>query len=122
MIPTSNNRQIFGNTQPDCKCSLHRSNGQLIVETEDAIHPRANLEEARSRLESMVDITGTWIVAQARLGLLCGERGVQAARAAMQDADVPLQIGRPPYTDPFLVTTLLSIQLPLYPRLRIDWK
>ena len=38
----------------------------------------------------------------------------------------PLQLlrchlyGRSPYTDPFLVTTLLSVQLPLFPRLRVD--
>ena len=38
----------------------------------------------------------------------------------MQGADVPLYIGRSPYTDPFLISTLLSIHLPLYPRLRIE--
>ena len=64
---------------------------------------------------------GRVYVAQARLGLLYGERAIQAARAAMEGADVPLHIGRSPYTDPFLVTTLLSIQLPLFPRLSIDW-
>ena len=29
-------------------------------------------------------------------------------------------MGRTPYADPFLVSTLLSIQLPLFPRLKID--
>jgi DNA-binding transcriptional LysR family regulator len=64
---------------------------------------------------------GRAYVAQARLGLLYGERAVQATRAVMQGADVSLHIGRSPNTDPFFVTTLLSIQLPLFPTLSIDW-
>jgi DNA-binding transcriptional LysR family regulator len=59
-------------------------------------------------------------VEQARLALLYGERAFQAARAAMQDVDVVLNIGRSPYTDPFLISTLLSIELPLFPRMRIN--
>lgn len=34
--------------------------------------------------------------------------------------DQTFHVGRTPYADPFLVSTLLSIQLPLYPRLKID--
>jgi DNA-binding transcriptional LysR family regulator len=59
-------------------------------------------------------------VEQARLALLYGERAFQAARAAMQDVDVVLNIGRSPYTDPFLISTLLSVELPLFPRMRIN--
>jgi DNA-binding transcriptional LysR family regulator len=68
------------------------------------------------RIGKTVTLTdgGRAYVAQARLGLLYGERAVQAARAVMQGADVPLHIGRSPYTAPFLVTTLRSIQLPLF--------
>jgi DNA-binding transcriptional LysR family regulator len=45
---------------------------------------------------------------------------VLAGRAASQDAEVILNIGRSPYTDPSLDTTLLSIKLPLFPQLKIE--
>jgi DNA-binding transcriptional LysR family regulator len=38
----------------------------------------------------------------------------------MQNADVVLNVGRSPYTDPFLLSTLLSIRLPLFPQLRVE--
>jgi DNA-binding transcriptional LysR family regulator len=57
---------------------------------------------------------------KARLSVLHGERAFQAAQRAARGVDVVLNVGRSPYTDPFLVTTLLSIQLPLFPRLRVD--
>jgi DNA-binding transcriptional LysR family regulator len=63
---------------------------------------------------------GRVYVQQARLSLLYSDRAVQIARAVMQESDVPLYVGRSPYVDPFLISTLLSIQLPLYPRLRLD--
>ena len=59
-------------------------------------------------------------VEQARLSLLYGERAFQAARAAKENAEVVLNIGKSPYTDPFLTSTLLSLRLPLFPRLRIE--
>lgn len=74
----------------------------------------------RDKKHCEVSDAGRAYVEKARLSLLYGERAVQAARAVMQDVDVPFHIGRSPYTDPFLTTTLLSIHLPLYPRLRID--
>jgi DNA-binding transcriptional LysR family regulator len=74
----------------------------------------------RDRKNVILNDAGRAYVQQARLSLLYGERAIQAARAVMQDADVPLSVGRSPYTDPFLITTLLSIELPLFPRLKID--
>jgi DNA-binding transcriptional LysR family regulator len=59
-------------------------------------------------------------VEKARLSLLYGEQAFQAARAAKENAEVVLNVGKSPYTDPFLTSTLLSIQLPLFPRLRIE--
>ncbi len=38
----------------------------------------------------------------------------------MRDVDVPLYVGRSPYIDPFLVSTLLAIRLPLFPKLKIE--
>jgi DNA-binding transcriptional LysR family regulator len=67
-----------------------------------------------------VNDSGRAFVAEARLSVLHGERAFQAARRAARDIDVVLNIGRSPYTDPFLVSTLLSIQLPSFPRLRVD--
>lgn len=67
-----------------------------------------------------VNLAGHAYVEQARLSLTYGERALQAARAAMQDADVVLNIGRSPYIDPFLVSTLLSTRLSHFPRLRIE--
>jgi DNA-binding transcriptional LysR family regulator len=38
----------------------------------------------------------------------------------MQGVDETFHVGRTPYADPFLVSTLLSVQLPLFPRLKVD--
>ncbi len=38
----------------------------------------------------------------------------------MHDADVVLHVGRSPYTDPFLSSTLLSFQKSRFPRMRIE--
>ncbi len=48
------------------------------------------------------------------------ERASQAARDSVREADTVLHVGRSPYTDPFLVSTLNSIHLPLYTRLRVE--
>lgn len=74
----------------------------------------------RDRKNVKLNDAGRAYVQKARLSLLYGERAVQAARSVLQDADVPLYIGKSPYTDPFLISTLLSIELPLFPRLRIE--
>lgn len=74
----------------------------------------------RDRKNVQLTDAGRAFVAKARLSLLYSERAVHEARAVMQDADIPLYIGRSPYIDPFLVTTLLSIDLPLYPRMKIE--
>jgi DNA-binding transcriptional LysR family regulator len=74
----------------------------------------------RDKKNVVLSDAGRAYVEHARLSLLYSERAVQAARSAMQGADVPLYIGRSPYTDPFLISTLLSIRLPLFPRLKIE--
>jgi DNA-binding transcriptional LysR family regulator len=75
---------------------------------------------ARDRKNVMLNDAGRAYVQFARQSLLNSERAVQAARSAMQEMDVPLHIGRSPNCDPYLVSTLLSVQLPLFPRLKID--
>ncbi|WP_158749948.1 LysR family transcriptional regulator [Acidobacterium sp. S8] len=74
----------------------------------------------RDRKHVVLSDAGRSYVQYARLSLQYSERAAQAARAILQNADVPLYIGRSPYTDPFLISTLLSIELPLYPRLKIE--
>jgi DNA-binding transcriptional LysR family regulator len=74
------------------------------------------------RNHQMVELTdaGRKFVEEARLALLHVERAVQTGRAASEGAEDVLHIGRSPYTDPFLTTTLLSLKLPLYPQLKIE--
>jgi DNA-binding transcriptional LysR family regulator len=74
----------------------------------------------RDRKHVVLSDAGRAYVQQARISLLYGERAVQSARVAIQGTDVIFHVGRTPYADPFLVTTLLSIQLPLFPRLKIN--
>jgi DNA-binding transcriptional LysR family regulator len=74
----------------------------------------------RDRKHVVLSDGGRAYVQQARLSLLYGERAIQSARAVMQDMDETFHVGRTPYADPFWVSTLLSVQLPLFPRLKID--
>jgi DNA-binding transcriptional LysR family regulator len=74
----------------------------------------------RDRKHVVLSDAGRAYVQQARLSLLYGERAVQSARGVMQGVDETFHVGRTPYADPFLVSTLLSVQLPLFPRLKID--
>lgn len=74
------------------------------------------------RNHQIVELTeaGRKFVEEARLALLHVERAVQSGRSANENAEAVLNVGRSPYTDPFLVTTLLSVKLPLYPQLKIE--
>jgi DNA-binding transcriptional LysR family regulator len=74
----------------------------------------------RDRKTVVLSDAGRAFVQQARLSLTYGERAVQAARAVLQGMDETFHVGRTPYADPFLVSMLLSVQLPLFPRLKID--
>lgn len=74
----------------------------------------------RDRKNVHITDAGRAYIENARLSLVYGERAVQAARSVMRELDVPLYVGRSPYIDPFLVTTLMAIRLPLFPKLRIE--
>jgi DNA-binding transcriptional LysR family regulator len=74
----------------------------------------------RDRKHVFLSDAGRAYVQQARISLLHGERAVQSARAVMEGMDETFHVGRTPYADPFWVSTLLSVQLPLFPRLKID--
>jgi DNA-binding transcriptional LysR family regulator len=74
----------------------------------------------RDRKTVDLNDAGRAYIEQAKLSIMYAARAFQAAREAMRDADTVLHVGRSPYTDPFLVSTLHSIQLPLYSRLRFE--
>jgi DNA-binding transcriptional LysR family regulator len=63
---------------------------------------------------------GRKFVAEARLAILHVERAIQSGRAAKEEAEAILNVGRSPYTDPFLITTLLAVKVPLFPQLQIE--
>lgn len=73
------------------------------------------------RTHQLVELTeaGRHFVQEARHALLHTERAVLTARTASRGADEVLNLGKSAYTDPFLVSALLSIQLPLFPGLKI---
>lgn len=73
------------------------------------------------RNHQLVELTeaGRKFIEEVRLAHLHVERAIQSGRVAREDAEVVLNVGRSPYTDPFLATTLLSVKLPLYPRLKV---
>ncbi len=87
----------------------------------------AELEESLQvalfvRDHHVVSVTeaGRAYVEEARIALLHAERAVQKARAAGQDAEMIMNVGRTPYADPFFVSTLISTRLPLFPRLKLN--
>jgi len=75
----------------------------------------------RNRNRQSVELTeaGRRFVEEARIALVHVERAVFNATAASHGAEEILNIGKSAYADPYLVTTLLSIQLPLYPGLKV---
>ena len=74
----------------------------------------------RDRQAVAITDAGRAFIEEARLSVLYFDRAVQAARAITQNREAVLNIGRSPYTDPFLISTLLSIRLPLFPSLKVE--
>ncbi len=74
----------------------------------------------RDRKYVVLSDAGRAYVQQARFSLLYGERAMQSARTVMRETGETFHVRRTPYVDPFLVPKLLSIQLPLYPNLRLE--
>ena len=87
-----------------------------IIELESQLDLR--LFERNHQIVELTD-PGRMFVEEARETVLHAERAVLAAKAAFNGADEILNIGKSAYTDPYLVSTLLSIRLPLFPGLRI---
>ncbi len=62
---------------------------------------------------------GEIFLAEAKLSLQHQERAIRLSRATKEQAEVVLHVGKSPYTDPFLLTNLLSLRLPLTPTLKV---
>lgn len=69
-----------------------------------------------------VEVTeaGKAFVEEARRALLHAERAIHLARGSSASAEAILRLGKSPYTDPFLVSTALSVRLPLYPDFKLN--
>ena len=74
----------------------------------------------RDRQVVAIKDAGRAFIEEARLSVLHFDRAVQAARAVTQNSETVLNIGRSPDTDPFLISTLLSVRLPLFPLLKVE--
>lgn len=74
----------------------------------------------RDKKHCELNDAGRAYVEKARLSLIYSDRALQAARTVFQEADTLFHVGRSPYIDPFWVSTLLSLKLPLYPRLKLE--
>ena len=71
--------------------------------------------------KKMVQLTeaGRTFVGEARSALHHAERAVHLARAAHEGCDGVLSVGHSPFADPAWISTLLAIELPLFPKFRV---
>jgi DNA-binding transcriptional LysR family regulator len=62
---------------------------------------------------------GQVFIAEAREVIFHAERAILSARAVIDGPTEILNVGKSSYTDPFFVSMLMAIQLPLFPAMRI---
>jgi DNA-binding transcriptional LysR family regulator len=87
-----------------------------IHELEDQISLRLFV---RNHHDVQLTEAGRHFVEEARAAILHAERAVTSATAAERGTDEILNIGRSAYIDPHLIAAILSIHLPLFPRLKM---
>ena len=63
---------------------------------------------------------GRAYVEETRASLLHAEKAINAARAANEGKDYVLTVGHSPYADLTLVLMLLTVRLPLYPKIKVQ--
>jgi DNA-binding transcriptional LysR family regulator len=85
------------------------------LEKEEQLHL---FTRAKGRVVELTD-AGRTFVEEARVALQYAERAVHLARATHDGSDSVLAIGHSPYANHDWISTMLTIRLPLYPRLRI---
>jgi DNA-binding transcriptional LysR family regulator len=96
--------------QPTLSRQILRLESQLGVRLFVRNHQNVEITEA-----------GRHFVEGARTVLLDVEHVVLSTSAVFHGADELLNIGKSPYTDPFLVTTLQLVRLPLFPALKVKF-
>ena len=62
---------------------------------------------------------GEIFIAEARLSLEHHQRAILLGRAATAKAEITLHLGKSPYTDPYLMSQVFALRLPLSPRLKV---
>lgn len=95
-------------TQPTLSKQIYELEAQLGFRLFERNHQTVDLTDA-----------GRAFIEEAREALLHVERAVLVAKATFKGADEILNIGKSPYGDPYLVSTLLSVRLPLFPGLNV---
>ena len=73
----------------------------------------------RSSQRFAITPAGAAFVAHARIALAEIERAVHSGRAASLGTDDVLCIAKSPYIDPYFVSVMGSLRLPLYPKLQL---
>ena len=71
----------------------------------------------RDHANVVITDAGRAFVEEAKLSLIHDERALEFGKAANEGVESHLTIGRSPYLDPMILSTLFSIRLPLYPNL-----
>lgn len=95
-------------SQPTLSKQMFRLESSLGFRIFEHNHQAAELTDA-----------GRVFIAEMREVVAHMERSILSARAVIDGPVEVLNVGKSSYTDPFLVSTLLSIQLPLFPDLKI---
>lgn len=95
-------------TQPALSKQLYELEGQLGFPLFERNHQKVDLTNA-----------GRAFIEEAREALSHVERAVQVAQATFNGAEEVLNIGKSPYGDPYLVSALSSVRLPLFPGLSV---
>ena len=98
----------LGLTQPALSKQIYELEAQLDLRLFVRNHHGADLTEA-----------GRAFVKEAREAVLHVERAVITAKAALNGADELLNVGKSPYGDPYFVSALLAVRLPLFPGLNV---
>jgi DNA-binding transcriptional LysR family regulator len=74
-------------------------------------------ERSRQRVE--LTEPGRVFIEHAKLAVFHLERAVHLTRAAANGAEVVVNFGSSPYIDPYIVSTMLSVRLSLFPTMRV---
>ncbi|HUN85717.1 MAG TPA: LysR family transcriptional regulator [Terracidiphilus sp.] len=103
--------------------------GERLRIDQSAVTKRINTLEGQlglrlfERNHQSVELTepGRKFVEEAREAVMHMERALSSAHAAFRGADETLNVGTTASADPFLVSALMTVRLPLFPRLKVKF-